>query len=110
MFQRAVPAASQGNFFVIPGLSGSGKPNFLNTVGGLDAAQGAKAWIKGHQLAALDERGPTHNCHDHGGFVVQIYSLVPCLTARENIQNVPEIARDTGLAFAPTRSDRGRGC
>jgi putative ABC transport system ATP-binding protein len=77
---------------VLLGPSGSGKSTLLNILGGLDTASGGEAWFLDHELTGLDDAGLTQYRREHVGFVFQFYTLIPSLTALENVALVTEIA------------------
>ncbi|HEU4333323.1 MAG TPA: ABC transporter ATP-binding protein [Candidatus Eisenbacteria bacterium] len=81
-----------GEFVVILGPSGSGKSTLLNILGGLDAPTSGTVRFREHRLVGASEQDLTRYRREHVGFVFQFYSLIPSLTARENVQLVTEIA------------------
>ena len=83
-----------GEFAVLLGPSGSGKSTLLNILGGLDRATSGRVWFGTLELTGLGDRGLTKFRRDHVGFVFQFYSLIPSLSARENVQLVTDVAPD----------------
>ncbi|MDD2614136.1 MAG: ABC transporter ATP-binding protein [Methanosarcina sp.] len=75
----------KGEFAAIVGPSGSGKSTMMNLVGCLDTPTKGKIFLKGRNIAWLEEsdlaalRGRTI------GFVFQQYNLIPGMTALENV-------------------------
>ncbi len=75
----------RGEFAAIIGPSGSGKSTMMNLVGCLDIPSKGEIFLKGRNIALLDEsdlaalRGRTI------GFVFQQYNLIPGMTALENV-------------------------
>jgi len=75
----------RGEFAAIIGPSGSGKSTMMNLVGCLDIPSQGKIFLKGKNIARLQEsdlaalRGRTI------GFVFQQYNLIPGMTALENV-------------------------
>jgi len=75
----------RGEFAAIIGPSGSGKSTMMNLVGCLDIPSQGKIFLKGRDIARLQEsdlaalRGRTI------GFVFQQYNLIPGMTALENV-------------------------
>lgn len=75
----------RGEFVAIIGPSGSGKSTMMNLVGCLDIPSKGKIFLKGRNIAQLQEsdlaalRGRTI------GFVFQQYNLIPGMTALENV-------------------------
>ncbi|MFF7609949.1 ATP-binding cassette domain-containing protein [Streptomyces parvulus] len=75
----------RGELVALKGRSGSGKTTLLNIVGGLDAPDGGRVEVDGHDLAGLDEEGLLALRRDRVGFVFQSFGLIPILTAAENV-------------------------
>ncbi len=82
----------QGEFLVILGPSGSGKSTLLNIVGGLDAPTSGDVWFRDENLSAFNERQFTLYRRNHIGFIFQCSTLMPDLTARENVEMATEIS------------------
>ena len=76
----------RGEFVSIMGPSGSGKTTLLNLMGGIDRATSGKIIINGVELNKLSDRELVDFRRDNIGFVFQNYSLLPVLTARENVE------------------------
>jgi putative ABC transport system ATP-binding protein len=75
----------QGQFTAIMGPSGSGKSTLLNCIAGLDTLTSGKAFVAGADLSTLNDNQLTVLRRDRIGFIFQAYTLVPTLTAIENI-------------------------
>lgn len=88
----------RNEFAAIIGPSGSGKSTMMNLVGCLDIPSKGEIFLKGRNIALLEEsdlaalRGRTI------GFVFQQYNLIPGMTALENVLlplEIQEIDDDT---------------
>ena len=84
----------KGEFVIILGASGAGKPTVLNILGGMDTNDEGEVWIDGVNISNFDETQLTYYRRDDVGFVFQFYNLVPNLTAKENVELAAEIVKD----------------
>ena len=84
----------QREFVVFLGPSGSGKSTLLNILGGLDVPSEGVVRYLDREITAFSDAALTRYRREHVGFVFQFYSLIPSLTARENVALITEIARD----------------
>ncbi|MCW5667480.1 MAG: ABC transporter ATP-binding protein [Piscinibacter sp.] len=75
-----------GSFTVVRGRSGSGKSTLLNLLGCIDTASAGTVRILGEDTAALDDAQRTRLRATRIGFVFQSFSLVPVLSALENVE------------------------
>ena len=75
----------QGDFVALMGPSGSGKTTLLNLLGGLDAPSGGSVEVAGTNIAALGGGQLSRWRAHHIGFVIQLYNLLPVLTAERNV-------------------------
>jgi putative ABC transport system ATP-binding protein len=75
----------KGDFAVIVGPSGSGKTTLLNLIGGLDQPTSGEIIVAGHRLSELKPSELIDFRMEHVGFVFQSYTLIPVLTASENV-------------------------
>ena len=82
-------------FVVLLGASGSGKSTLLNILGGLDVPTSGTVHYLDSELTASDESDLTQYRRENVGFVFQFYNLIPSLTARENVELITEIAKDS---------------
>jgi putative ABC transport system ATP-binding protein len=78
-------ACARGTFTAIMGPSGSGKSTFLACVAGLDRPTAGRVVLDGTDVTHLDETARTRMRRDRIGFVFQDFSLIPYLTAAENV-------------------------
>lgn len=75
----------RGEFASIIGHSGSGKTTLLSILGGLSRPSAGRVLFQGEDLYALDgDRLSEYRC-EKVGFVFQFASLLPALTAKENL-------------------------
>jgi len=78
----------RGEFTALVGPSGSGKTTLLNLIGGLDTPTSGNVWVQDVNLANLSKNELIDFRLNNIGFVFQAYNLIPVLTARENIEFV----------------------
>lgn len=76
---------SAGEFVVVTGPSGAGKSTLLHVAGGLDAPDTGTVTVAGHDVWAMNARARAEFRRRNLGFVFQFFSLVPVLTAIENV-------------------------
>ncbi len=89
---RAIPAVlpldlriEQGEFVTIVGHSGSGKSTLLSLVGGIARPDTGRVLVDGEDIRRLDDRRLSRLRNERFGFVYQFASLLPTLTAEENV-------------------------
>jgi putative ABC transport system ATP-binding protein len=75
-----------GRFVALKGRSGSGKTTLLNCLGGLDQPTSGVVRVLGEDLAQLDDRRLTEWRRERIGLVFQSFSLLPTLSAYENVE------------------------
>ncbi|PSU49165.1 macrolide ABC transporter ATP-binding protein [Photobacterium frigidiphilum] len=81
----------QGEFVAVMGPSGSGKTTLLNMLGGIDVPTSGEVKIDGNNICHLSEKDLIAFRRDHIGFIFQDYSLLPVLTALENVEFVMQL-------------------
>ncbi len=81
----------EGEFIAIVGPSGSGKSTLLNMIGGLDSPSEGSVEIGGIKIDELDSKKLIDFRLKNIGFVFQDYSLLPVLTAKENVAFVMQL-------------------
>jgi putative ABC transport system ATP-binding protein len=81
----------QGEFVAIMGPSGSGKTTLLNMLGGIDSPTSGRVEIDGCLISEMSERELIAYRRDNIGFIFQDYSLLPVLTALENVEFVMQL-------------------
>ena len=70
----------------IVGPSGSGKTTLLNILGGIDLATSGTVSINEEEIGDLDDNARTVLRRREIGFIFQTFSLIPVLTALENVE------------------------
>ncbi|GAB4060763.1 ABC transporter ATP-binding protein [Catellatospora paridis] len=78
-------AFARGTFTAVMGPSGSGKSTFLACVAGLERPTSGQVLIEGTDVTHWTEARRTRMRRDRIGFVFQDFSLIPYLTAAENV-------------------------
>jgi putative ABC transport system ATP-binding protein len=77
-----------GDFATLSGPSGSGKTTLLSLVGGLDRPSAGEIVVDGQEITRLDAAALANLRLHKIGFVFQTYSLIPVLSAIENVEFV----------------------
>ncbi|HCG5487450.1 ABC transporter ATP-binding protein [Vibrio parahaemolyticus] len=85
----------KGEFVAIMGPSGSGKTTLLNMLGGIDAPTSGSVEIDGCLISEMSEKELIAYRRDNIGFIFQDYSLLPVLTALENVEFVMQLQGKT---------------
>src|SRR5512136_852578 len=75
-----------GEFLALMGPSGSGKSTLLNLIGGLDRPTKGSVGIAGERVDELSDRKLAQWRARHVGFVFQLYTLLPVLSAERNVE------------------------
>jgi putative ABC transport system ATP-binding protein/lipoprotein-releasing system ATP-binding protein len=75
----------QGEFVSIVGHSGSGKSTFLSLVGGIARPDTGTVTIDGINIWEYSDRNLSKLRNEKFGFIYQFASLIPTLTAAENV-------------------------
>lgn len=81
----------QGEFVAVMGPSGSGKTTLLNLIGGIDTPTSGAVLIDQCDICRLSEKALIAFRRDNIGFIFQDYSLLPVLTALENVEFVMQL-------------------
>src|SRR5262249_55657585 len=76
----------KGDFVAFMGPSGSGKTTLLNLLGGLDVPSAGSITVDGDEITHMSSGKLTHWRARHGGFIFQMYNLIPVLTAFQNVE------------------------
>src|SRR5215467_393542 len=80
-----------GDFATLAGPSGSGKTTLLNLIGGLDTPTSGEVVVDGTKIARLTRNALADVRLHKIGFVFQTYSLIPVLSAQENVEFILEL-------------------
>lgn len=74
-----------GELVAVMGPSGSGKSTLLHLLGGLDSPDAGNVLLEGRDIANLSERQLALLRRRRLGFLLQFFSLLPTLSAIENV-------------------------
>jgi putative ABC transport system ATP-binding protein len=74
-----------GKFAAVIGKSGSGKSTLIGVVSGLEKPDSGRVLVQGHDLSHLDERQMAELRRLSIGIVFQNFSLIPSLSALDNV-------------------------
>jgi putative ABC transport system ATP-binding protein len=75
----------EGQLVALRGRSGSGKTTLLNIVGGLDTPDSGTVRIDGEDVTSMSEQQRVHLRRETVTYVFQSFSLLPGLSAAENV-------------------------
>lgn len=75
----------KGEFASIVGHSGSGKSTLLSLIGGIALPDTGTVFIDGNDIRTYNDAGLSKLRNEKFGFVYQFASLIPTLTAAENV-------------------------
>lgn len=95
-----------GSFCAIVGPSGSGKSTLLNIIGLLDAPDQGSVQLEEMDAGALSRRRATQVRRDRIGFIFQDFSLIPVLSAYENVELPLRISHGRGRRGASAQEHR----
>ena len=84
-------SVDSGEMVFIMGPSGSGKTTLINLIGGIDHPTNGTIEIIGEDIAQYTDKELTLYRKKRLAFVFQFYSLIPTLTARENVELTLEL-------------------
>jgi putative ABC transport system ATP-binding protein len=80
-----------GDFATLSGPSGSGKTTLLSLIGGLDQPTAGEITVDGEPIVGMSRNRLAELRLHKIGFVFQTYSLVPVLSAEENIEFILQL-------------------
>lgn len=92
----------EGCLAILRGRSGSGKTTLLNMLGALDMPTGGKIFFMGEDITGWQEARRERLRREKIGFVFQSVSLIPMMTAFENV--------DFALRMAGIKKNRKERC
>jgi ABC-type lipoprotein export system ATPase subunit len=75
----------EGEFVALTGTSGAGKTTLINILSGLDRPDRGAVFIRGNNLALMNDNELTDLRRKEVGFVFQSYNLIPFLKSGENV-------------------------
>jgi putative ABC transport system ATP-binding protein len=90
----------KGDFATLVGPSGSGKTTLLSIIGGLDKPSAGEVLVDGEQIVQMDKNRSADLRLHKIGFVFQSYSLVPVLSALENVEFILQLLHVPALERA----------
>src|SRR5437763_14852828 len=74
-----------GEWLAIMGPSGSGKSTLVNLIGCLDRPDSGAIWMDNENIASLSTASLSRVRAEKIGFIFQLFTLIPNLSAVENI-------------------------
>ena len=86
---------NSGEFVSIMGPSGSGKTTLLDMIGCLDGITSGRLEILGKDVSTMTESRLVNVRRGQIGFIFQDFSLIPTLTALENVQLASYFVRNS---------------
>jgi putative ABC transport system ATP-binding protein len=98
-------AVAQGEIVAVMGPSGSGKSTLLYCLAGIFPPDSGEVWFDGRRLDTLTDSGRTRLRRTAFGFVFQFGSLVPELTAADNVA-LPLVLKRAGRKEAYRQANR----
>jgi putative ABC transport system ATP-binding protein/lipoprotein-releasing system ATP-binding protein len=87
-------AIHKGEFVSVVGHSGSGKTTLLSIIGGIMKPTSGQVLFEGQDICVFDDDRLSEYRNEKIGFMFQFSSLLPMLTARENVM-LPGLFRKT---------------
>jgi putative ABC transport system ATP-binding protein/lipoprotein-releasing system ATP-binding protein len=87
----------QGDFIAIVGHSGSGKTTLISIMGGILSPDSGKVLFNGTDICSLNDDKLSEYRNSKIGFIFQFATLLPNLTAKENVQLPSLFGRENTL-------------
>lgn len=81
-----------GKLTILKGRSGSGKTTLMNILGALDMPSEGEVFLEGQNIVDMNEKQREHIRRCSVGFVFQSVSLIPMMTAYENVEYALRLA------------------
>ena len=97
-------AVNAGQFTAIMGKSGSGKSTLLGVIAGLEQPDTGEVSIMGHALKGMSDRDMARLRRRSIGIVFQGFSLIPSLTALDNVMLPTFFSTETSAAARRQRA------
>jgi putative ABC transport system ATP-binding protein len=85
-----------GELVAVMGPSGSGKSTLLHLLGGMDVPTHGEVWLNGRNVSGMRDSERTRLRCREIGFVVQTFSLLPTMSALENVESALRLAGVAG--------------
>jgi len=102
---RVSLSVQEGEFVSIVGPSGSGKSTLLNLIGCIDTPTSGTVMVDGQPTQALTEKELAGIRNSRIGFVFQQFSLLPTLTALENVMLPAVFSRNGQRTLKTNRAE-----
>ena len=83
----------EGEFLVVLGSSGSGKSTLLNMIGAMDLPTCGDVLYSGESIISINKKKRCEFRRNNIGFIFQNFSLIPDLTAKENVELLEEVKK-----------------
>ena len=96
-------AINKGEFVSVVGHSGSGKTTLLSIIGGIMKPTSGRVLFEGRDICAFDDDRLSEYRNEKVGFMFQFASLLPMLTAEENVM-LPGLFRKSTITRDQTKA------